>query len=121
MYSVNGCEGLCFDPPLPAVSLKWSISLSSTVSLASSISSVNQTWKVRANILSYSQNLYIGWNSHQGDMLYVHLTPSSPASLLTNLDMNRLVHPTQSTSLPPKTPYNYLTYAYSFFPFHPMH
>ena len=33
-------------------------------------------------------------------MLYVHLTPLSPATPLTNLDINRLVHPIQSISSP---------------------
>lgn len=40
------------------------------------------------------------WSPHQGDMLYVQPTLVSPNTPLTNLDINRLVHPAQSIGSP---------------------
>ena len=45
------------------------------------------------------RTLCIGWSPHQGNMLYVQLT-SVFKHLLTNSDINRLVHPAQSMNSP---------------------
>lgn len=45
------------------------------------------------------RTLCTGWSPHQGNMLYVQPTPISKR-LLTNSDINRLVHPVQSMNSP---------------------
>ena len=45
------------------------------------------------------RTLCTGWSPHKGNMLYVQPTPVSKP-LLTNSDINRLVHPAQSMNSP---------------------